>query len=253
MALLLPKSSSAQASYAYSTRAPEVTAATADWQVQSSPIIVGGIVYFPTRAFRLFDANVMTQTGVYGGVPIYSDVTIEPYSIVYVPVSTSNMRVYERRREGDLAGTAGSRTPSFPVEIAADIVRAQTRRELESALLAAASPGPAEPVSVIATSGTASSQPVPTSGATTPDRRPSHTRIEVIPRPAAPGPDGVWLEFAGARWYAGGAAVPFTADRFEPIGDYRGFAVYREKQPQRKDEIWVSVVKDGPVAPYARR
>jgi hypothetical protein len=96
--------------------------------------------------------------------------------------------------------------------------------------------------------------PAPTS--TTGDlgdrRRPQRTRIETIPPPTPIAPDGVWLEFEGARWYAGGAAVPFTPERFEAIGDYHGFPVYREKREHR-DEIWVSVVKDGPVAPYSKR
>src|SRR6267154_5372526 len=98
MAVLFPKVSNAQA-YAFGTPAPEVTAGTADWQSRSEPIVVNGLVYFPTRAFRLFDPQVMQQTGVYERVAIYSDVTQEPYSVIYVPITRSNMRVYERKRE----------------------------------------------------------------------------------------------------------------------------------------------------------
>jgi len=137
MAVLFPKVSNAQA-YAFGTPAPEVTAAAADWQARSEPIVVNGLVYFPTRAFRLFDAQVMQQTGVYERVPVYSNVTLEPYSILYVPISRSNFRVYERRRDGDLAGTVGSRTPSFPVEIASDTVRRNAERAAAVAVVAAA-------------------------------------------------------------------------------------------------------------------
>jgi hypothetical protein len=215
MAVLFPNVSNAQA-YAYGTPAPEVTAGTAEWQTQSLRIIVNGLVYYPTRAFRLFDPAVMTQTGVYDGVPVYSDVTIEPYSNVYVPVSRSNMRVYERRREGALA-PAG---------------------DLNGA---------------VGTSGSSLPRPVSTSGtASIPDRvRPKATRVESVPAPVAT--NGVWLEFNGARWYADGAAVSFTPDRFAPIGEYRGFPVYRDREGKKPNEIWVSVVKDGPVAPYATR
>src|SRR3954471_17587652 len=97
MTLLFPKLGNAQA-YVYATPAPEVIAGTADWQAQNAPILVGGLVDLPTRAFRMFDPNVMAPSGVYLGVPIYADVTMEPYSVVYVPVSASNLRVYERRR-----------------------------------------------------------------------------------------------------------------------------------------------------------
>jgi hypothetical protein len=62
----------------------------------------------------------------------------------------------------------------------------------------------------------------------------------------------VWLEFDGARWYSAGEAAPFTPDRFEPAGMYRGFPVYREKGGSA-NRIWVSVVLDGPLAPYVRQ
>ena len=55
-----------------------------------------------------------------------------------------------------------------------------------------------------------------------------------IPPPSAN--RGIWLEFEGARWYSGGPAVPFSADRFTPIGDLCGFPVYRDKAGQP----WVS-------------
>jgi hypothetical protein len=42
----------------------------ADWQAKSEPIVVNGLVYFPTRALRLFDAQLMQQTGTYERVPI---------------------------------------------------------------------------------------------------------------------------------------------------------------------------------------
>ena len=48
-------------------------------------------------------------------MPFYADTTLEPYSELYVPVGSSRMRAYERRRDGALAGTTGSRAPSFPV------------------------------------------------------------------------------------------------------------------------------------------
>jgi hypothetical protein len=241
MAVLFPKVSSAQA-YAFGSPVPEVTAAAADWQMNGEPIIVNGLVYYPTREFRIFDPSVMMQTGVYQGVPIYADVTLQLYSIAYVPVTRSNMRVYERRREGELAGTTGSRTPSFPVEIASDTVRANAER-------AAGASG------VAGTIGTAGSMvPTPASSVGTtyvPDRdRSRRPRVESIPRPAAN--NGVWLEFNGAKWFAAGPAASFSPDRFEPIGEYRGFPVYRDKN-SRKNEIWVSVVKDGPVAPYGKR
>jgi hypothetical protein len=256
VALLFPKVSNAQA------YPPEASAAAAEWQVDSAPIVVNGVEYFATRAFRLFDAGVMAQAGVYMGVPVYADVTLEPYSIVYVPVSRSNMRVYERRRDGALAGTTGSRTPSFPVEIASDTVRAnQAANALAPGTNAAAfaqqpSPSDVEAADARAagTRGSAVPPAASTSGLMASDvPRPGRTRIETVPAVTPSGAHGVWLQFNGERWYADGAAVRFSPDRFEPIGEYHGFPVYRDKQGTTPNGIWVSVVKNGPVAPYTRR
>jgi hypothetical protein len=46
--------------------------------------------------------------------------------------------------------------------------------------------------------------------------------------------------------------VSFSPDRFVPIGAHRGFPVYREKSGD-PDTIYVTVVADGPIAPYRRR
>ena len=88
--------------------------------MNSEPIVVGGLSYYPTRGFRMFDGQVMVQTGMFAGVPVYSDATIEPYSELYVPLGSSRMRVYERRRERELAGTTGSHVPTFPVDNASE-------------------------------------------------------------------------------------------------------------------------------------
>ena len=114
MAVLFSGTGGAQA-FQFRAPAPELSAATAAWQISSEPILVQGLVYLPTRDYRLFDGQVMTQVGVYQGIPVYTDTTLEVYSIVYVPVAAQRMRAYERVRERELAGTTGSRAPTFPV------------------------------------------------------------------------------------------------------------------------------------------
>ncbi len=54
-----------------------------------------------------FSGDQMVRTGYYNGVPLYADTTIEPYSVVLVPVGRGQMRPYERIRDGELAGTTG--------------------------------------------------------------------------------------------------------------------------------------------------
>src|SRR5438270_9652338 len=183
----------------------------------------------------MFDGMIMAQIATFDGVPIYTDTTLEPYSIIYVPVGRQRMRTYERKREGDLAGTTGSRTPSFPVDVATPAVPP---------------PMPLTALEHTMTSATSTSSPGDRTVAATPLIRTPAAAIETIPRPRAT--NGVWLEFDGARWYSDGAATTYTPDRFSQIGEYRGFPVYRDRTGKR-NEIWVQVVKDGPVAPYKKR
>ena len=235
MAVLLSNVGSAQV-YQFRTPPPDTSAAGAAWQIDSDPIVVGGLTYYPTRGFRLFDGQIMAQTGMFEGVPIYTDMTLEPYMEVYVPLGNGRMRVYERRRDRELAGTTGSHVPAFPVE-------------------SPSAPAPIErsasPAEVVGTGGSFVPRPASESAIVRANDRPR--RVSIITAVPHPGDvNGVWLEFNGARWYSDGPAVSFTPDRFEPIGEYRGFPVYRDKISGSAD-VWVAAVKDGPLAPYAKR
>jgi hypothetical protein len=92
------------------------TAESEDWYRRGEPIFVADTFYYPAGPEVFFDGNVMVRIAAYGRVPLYADVTVEPYSVVLVPIAGNRMKPYERRRAGDLAGTVGSRTPSFPVQ-----------------------------------------------------------------------------------------------------------------------------------------
>src|SRR4051812_17370734 len=104
VALLLPRMGNGQV-FQFRTPPPDVSAAGAEWQINGEPIVVNGLTYYATRGFRLFDGQVMAQTGLYENIPVYADTTIEPYSEIYVPLGNGRMRLYERRRERELAGT----------------------------------------------------------------------------------------------------------------------------------------------------
>jgi hypothetical protein len=225
-AVLFPNVGKAQV-YPLRTAPPEVNAAGANWQLDGLPIVVNSSMYLPTREFRQFDGQVMAQVGVFEGVPIYADVTLEPHSIIYAPVGRDRLRVYERRRDHELAGTTGSRTPSFPVKSPA------ARPAEERIVGTAGHTVPTAPASSNAVSS-----------------RASRTGLETIPRPRAT--RGVWLDFVGMRFYSAGAAASYSPDRFTKVGEYRGFPVYVENAG-KKDKIWVQVVEGGPLAPYALR
>jgi hypothetical protein len=231
MAVLFPAVGKAQV-YPVRPASPPVTAANAEWQVNGEPVMLQGNRYYPTRTYRTYDANVMAQIGVNEGVPIYADTTLEPYSVIYVPVGRERLRAYERLRDRELAGTTGSRLSSFPV----------------------VSPSaPVAPEPVVGTVGTSVPIAVGSAGTTVvePDRGyPARTHVESIPSPEAN--NGIWLQFNGARWYSAGGAVPFSPDRFTPIGEYRGFPVYRDSTGD-DNHIWVPIIRGGPLAPYTKR
>lgn len=215
LAVFLPKDGTARAVQA--TPGPQVTAADAVWQFNSEPILFAGLIYYPTRETRFFDPMLMTQIGVFRGVPIYADVTLQPYSVVYVPVGRGLMRAWEINPRRDV-GVASDR-------------------------------GAGESSTAVGTGGSAIPPTMPmTSPVDVP--RPARTHIESIPPPV--GPNGIWLEFDGRRWYSDGPALVFSPDRFTKIGEYRGFEVYRETRGA-SPAIWVEVVKNGPVAPYTTR
>jgi hypothetical protein len=213
--VLLPMSGSAQV-FQTGTPPPALTAEYADWQFNSEPLLASGLIYYPTRETRFFDSQIMVQTGTYRSVPLYADVTKQPFSVVYVPIGRGLMRAYEVNPARDIA----------------------------------AIPAPRNPEPVVGTSGAIVPAPASTPATLEDLPRPARTYMESARRPDAT--NGVWLEFRGARYYADGAAVAFDASRFTPVGDYRGFAVFQAKHG-RADEIWVAIVKDGPLAPYTKR
>ena len=252
MALLMPNMGTAQV-FSLPSPSPDVTAANADWQIRGEPIFHAGSFYYPAGPSVFFDGKIMVRTGVYNGIPLYADTTIEPYSIVFVPIGRNVMRPYERRREGELAGTVGSRAPSFPIQRDGNLsVRSQPGA---SQALPVRMPEPEVIPEAVAfgKTGVVTSRPAQPMGTMSvrdaaPPQRPV---VNYERRPT--GNEGVWIEFEGARWFSAGPAVSFSPDRFVPTGSYRGFVVYRDTMGGRADTIFVTVVPDGPVAPYTRR
>src|SRR5262245_54840880 len=165
--------------YQWRTPPPPVTAQYAEWQFSDEPIIVNSIVYYPTRETRFFDGGIMAQVGVYRSVPAYADVTLEPHSVIYLPVGRNLVRGYERKRTGELAGTQGSRVPAFRV----DVPSAFGPREPEVPLTAVEGTSRTEPPLV--REPMAAVRLEPTSASV------KRTRVESIPPPS--GINGVWL------------------------------------------------------------
>jgi hypothetical protein len=226
------------------TEPPLVTAENDAWYRLREPVVLGGEAYYPAGATVFFNGNTMVRTGHYHGVPLYADATLEPYSIVFVPIGSGLMQPYERVRAGDLAGTVGSRTPSFPV---------RTRPEPRDVPVAASAPTSPPPSiravraaeeGAVGTTGRISEPVAVGTGGTraSPQQRQSVTTL----RPAENN-DGIWLRFMGAKWVSAGPAVALRAFDFVQVGEHAGFPVYARKG---LDEDRIYLPSAGGVVPF---
>jgi len=245
-------SSVAQAQvYQLPTAPPIVTAANASWQHAGRPIYYAGGIYDPSGPTAFFDGQVMARTGVVDGVPVYADKTLEPWSVVYVPISGNLMQPYERRRSGALVGTVGSRMPAQPIQ--RDVEQSVANDSMRD--------GDIEGFPIVNTGRAQwtwptpppSDGPPPALGPQSASRKAVPSSVPVIrtvPRRETTNA-GVYVDFAGAHHYSSGRVVTHDEAKFTRIGELGGAAVYREAGGSEKT-IYIEVVPDGPLAPYTR-
>ena len=242
-ALVLPFAVAAQVTMQPAQR-PLVTAENERWYMNGDPITFSGSFYYPAGAQVYFNPYEMVRTGNYMGIPLYARTTLEPYSVIYVPVAGGLMQPYERRREGDVAGTVGSMAPSFPV---------RPGTEGAGAFEAAAPPYQGRPyVEYLPTDERAAERerPAATTGVSSvpPVQGPLRTAKSPV------GLNGFFIEYDGQRWFSSGPAVEFDPARFTRVGQYHGFPVYASTD--RKEQTVYVAVGDGIadlLAPYSVR
>lgn len=86
----------------YESPFPDAFSAFAEWEINHEPIVANGLTYYPTRETRMFDGQVMMQVDVYEGVPVYTDVSrLLLFELVFVPLTPTRMRTYERGPGGE--------------------------------------------------------------------------------------------------------------------------------------------------------
>jgi len=229
------------------TPPPGVTAESEQWYLAGDPITYSGHFYYPTGAHIHFNANEMVRSGFYDGIPLYVRTTLEPFSIVFVPLPGGMMQPYERPRDGELAGTAGSMTPSLPT--------AAHREGLESIAQAAAPPtlmGSAErpdsrATAAVASVGSPGGEPLATSTSGPGPSRPSRVRVGSTPR----GVNAIFIDLGGKRWYSAGAAVAVDPSTMTRVGEHHGFVVFADNTSP-STRIYVQVADGGSTAaPYS--
>ena len=207
-------------------------------QEARQPIPFAGDLYYPACAVTFFNANQMVRTGFSNGTPLYVDTTLEPYSVIYVPIGRGQVQPYERRRAGALAGTTGSRMPSFPNDMTSESITATPTDAISVAPLAAdvAAATPVAPMREV----------VGTTGVLRTPRSPSGPALTTLRHPESN--DGLWVRFLGEKWVSAGAAVPFAPERFTHVGEYGIFPVFA-KSGLKEDVIYIPT-RAGLVAPY---
>lgn len=201
---------------------PRAVAGDTAWYRAGEPVPHRGVVYYPGGAQTFFDGNRMVLVGEYRGVPLYADTTLETGSLIYVPVSGRVMQPYERLREGALAGTSGSRTPSYPPDTPSPISAADDE---------------ARPVG---TSGTRTPSPPMTDEGGRALAPGAPVAVEVIAPASAVRGRGIWVTWRGAAWNAAGPAVR-VGPQFTAIGTLNGRTVYRG--PGGEGTIWLETAQ----------
>ena len=251
-AVLLSDSSPVAQTMLQPTPKPIVTADNETWYQAGVPITFAGNIYFPAGPITHFNGNEMVRSGHFQGIPLYTRTTLEPYSIVYVPLFGGLMQPYERRRAGDVADTVGSMSPSFPV------VRSTEQSNMEyvpgAGMIQAQAPPsqvgaivdrtPIEPtdrtVPITSSVGTTGGEPVVPLGPLVTAKRPE-------------GLNGVFVEYGNQRYFSAGPAREFDSKAFTRVGEYHGFPVYQREG--EANTIFIPPLTGSPtiLAPYRRR
>jgi hypothetical protein len=216
------------------TPPPRTSASYRTWYRDGAPIPFADDLYYPTGPIVYFDPNTMVPTGSYDGVTLYADTTLEPYSVVFVPIGSQMLRPYKRLGTGDLAGTAGNRPPSLPTQVGHYRV-SPPRGVPEDQQQRAQRPTPKrEPAG----------QPEPAERFEEPA---SGLLVETVRKPI----DnlGIWVSFQGYRWEHAGDAIPLDRAKLDSVGEYHGSPVYAD--PRTPYVIYIPS-RANLVAPFRR-
>jgi hypothetical protein len=212
------------------TPQPTVTAENEQWYQMREPVMFAGEYYYPAGPAIHFLANEMVPSGLFHGVPLYSRTTIEPYSVVFVPIGGGMMQPYERRRTGDLVGTTGSTVPALPVDIGS---ASTSSRSIQAASPPVVSSQPIQepPVGAYASDLLTRSRETTAQPGAQPTDRLLGVAGRVSPSRSTKTPDrdaskGIFVEFQHERWYSTARPQSLDPGSLKQIGEWHGFPVY---------------------------
>ena len=229
------------------TPPPLVTAENETWYRAGEPVMSAGSIYYLAGPAIHFNGNEMVRTGFHQGIPLYSRTTIEPYSVVFVPIGGGMMQPYERRRSGQIAGTSGSTVSALPVEIPSAVG------------------GSAAPILQAPAPPTFAAQPVVDEVVVPPRQPEPRTQVESptpsvgtsgrvartqIRRQAA---NGIFVAFQNDRWFSSGPPASLDPRLLTRIGEWYGFPVYAARDAG-DSTIYIPIAEGlDVVAPYSKR
>jgi hypothetical protein len=234
------------------TEPPIVTAVNESWYRLGEPLQFAGDLYYRAGPMVFFNGNTMVRTGHYNGVPLYADATVEPFSIVLVPVTRGLMQPYERLRRGELAGTTGSRPPSFPVRPVPETTSppmaavSPTGLPLPPGAIGVYTPEIRTAVPASPVQETVGTRGVVSGGPEGPPLRAAGRPVVIARRPESN--DGIWIRFRGERWVHAGPAVSLTSAAFTRVGEYGWVPVYARREA--RDVIYLPTQDGLRAAPY---
>jgi hypothetical protein len=233
------------------TPAPRVTADNEPWYQMREPVIFAGEYYYPAGPAIHFLPNEMVPSGLFHGVPLYSRTTIEPYSVMFVPIAGGMMQPYERRRTGDLVGTTGSSAPSLPVDMSP---MSGSPRWIQAAGPPVVSSQPVEqpPEGAYASDlltrsreASASSPSTGMIGRVSPPRSSKTRKVDTS--------KGIFIEFQNERWYSTARPQSLDPSSLKQIGEVNGFPVFTARG-SNGSTIYIPIAKDADgYAAYSRR
>lgn len=224
----------------YPTPPPIVTAENERWYLSGEPVMFAGNLYYLAGPAVHFIANEMVRSGSYQGTPLYTRTTIEPFSVIFVPVDGGRMQPYERRRTRELVGTSGSTISALPAEIPTFVDWAATWIQ-----------APAPPVIGSRLTDEFSVHPEwlkrrepPQPGARADERQPGRVASSPSrPLPVRPGAaNAMFMEFNNDRWFVNGPPVLLDSRMLTRIGQSHGFPVYTARST-RNSTIYVPVAQ----------
>lgn len=218
---------------------PTVTANDREWYQLRSPIFFSDSIYIPSGPPVYFNRLDMVRSGRVDGVPFYIRTTLEPYSILFIPIAGGLLQPYERRRWNEMAGLADPARPAIPL--------ARPIAGIE-AVVEDRYPRPVPTYGFAPVVPTDEGAMLPAPGFVGPVQE-GEFRSAAKPQ----GLNGVYIEFDGQRWFNNGSAIPLDTANFSSVGTYRGSPVFMKSGDRTTIYVPVAESVNSLVTPYSIR